>query len=295
MRRAVHAVFLDVLADVAIELVALVLPEVLGRHLIVPHGRVVVGTDPLSRHVLGALRILVHEEEAPAQGLRRVGAVHVAVHLVVHLEIPPDDVPRLLRNDQQADAQLRHDRHGFGRHGRGIRAAPEGIGGVRADVAPRLAGVLAAFDVALFEPLQDQFGVFHETVAALVLVDAEPVVLYLGEAAAEPEDHAPARHVVEQRDLFRHADRVVPWQDDDHRAQLGGRGLARHVGQELHRVWAHRVVGEVVLDGPDGVEAERLGPFGQAEFRLIDLGVRAGVVRVLKNRGISDVHGCLLR
>ena len=48
---------------------------------------------------------------------------------------------------------------------------------------------------------------------------------------------------------------------------------AGHVGQELQHVRAHRVVGEVVLDAPDRVEAERLGEVGEAELVPVDLGV----------------------
>ena len=100
--------------------------------------------------------------------------------------------------------------------------------------------------------------------------------------------------MVKQRDLLGDADRVVPRQHDHHGAQFGARGLSGHVGEELHSVRAHGVVGKVVFDGPDGVKAEGLSHLGEPQFLAVDLGVRAGVAGVLKRGCVADVHSILL-
>ena len=104
------------------------------------------------------------------------------------------------------------------------------------------------FHHAAFEALEQRLAVFDEELAAVAHVEAEAVELDLAGTAAEPQDHAPAREMVEHRDLLGHPHRVVPRQHHDHRAQPHVPGAARHVGEELHDVGAHRVVGEVVLD-----------------------------------------------
>ena len=131
-RRAVHAVAPDVAADVAVELVALVGAEVLGGHFVVPHDGVVVAADVFVGQLLGAVGVLIDEEKPAAEGLRRLAAVLLAVDLSVDGEILLDDVPRLLRNHQQADAEARHDGHGLRRHRRREGAAAEGTHGIRA-------------------------------------------------------------------------------------------------------------------------------------------------------------------
>ena len=49
-----------------------------------------------------------------------------------------------------------------------------------------------------------------------------------------------------------------------------------------------------MLDGPDGIEAQRLGHFSQAQFVAPDLAVRELVVRVLKDQSVANVHKLLL-
>ena len=68
---------------------------------------------------------------------------------------------------------------------------------------------------------------------------------------------------------------------------------AGHVGEELQHVGAHGVVGEVVLDAPDRLEAERLGQVGEAQLVAIDLEIAALEVRVLKDASHADVHASL--
>jgi hypothetical protein len=55
------------------------------------------------------------------------------------------------------------------------------------------------------------------------------------------------------------ATRIVPGQHDHHRAELNVLCAASEVGEHLEYVRTHRVVGEMVLDAPQGLETERLG------------------------------------
>src|SRR5690606_34891915 len=77
--------------------------------------------------------------------------------------------------------------------------------------------------------------------------------------------------------------------------ELDPLGAARHVGEELHHVRAHRVVGEVVLHAPDRLEPERLGEPGEAEGVRVHLVVGPGPPRVLEDDRRSHVHGPTLR
>ena len=152
----------------------------------------------------------------------------------------------------------------------------------------------AAFHVALFQRVEDQFGILDEEIAALVLIEAEALVLDSRETAADAENEAAVGEMVEQRGLLGDPNRIVPGQHHHHRAELHVLGLARHVGQELQHVGAHRVVVEVMLDRPDRVESERLGHLGKPQFVAIDLGVGKCVVGILESCSVAYVHGILL-
>ena len=54
-------------------------------------------------------------------------------------EIFLDDIPGLLGNDQQANAELRHDRHRLRRHSRRVSTSTEGPQWMRSDGPARLA------------------------------------------------------------------------------------------------------------------------------------------------------------
>jgi len=212
--------------------------------------------------------------------------------LVIQREVLAYDLPRFLRDDQQPDTEARHDRHRLRRHRRGIGAAAERAQRKRADVAPGLGRDRAAFEPAAFQPFGQEFRIFDKSCTAFALIDAKAAELDITETTAEAEDHAAAGQMVEQRDLLGDAHRIVPRQHDDARPEFDAGRASRHVGQELQYIGAHRVVGEVMLDAPDGIEAERLGEFGQANFLAIDFRVRQGIVWILEQGGISDVHGC---
>jgi hypothetical protein len=82
---------------------------VTGRELVVAEHGVPVAADVADRHLARALRIGIAERPPGADGRRRVDAVHLAVRLPVLAELGGHDVPGLLRDDQDADAELRHD------------------------------------------------------------------------------------------------------------------------------------------------------------------------------------------
>jgi hypothetical protein len=147
--------------------------------------------------------------------------------------------------------------------------------------------------VAGFEPLQQHLGRFREPLPRLVHREPEAVELDLAGATAQTQDEAAARDVVEHRDFLGHAHRVVPREHDHHRAQARALGAAGHIGQKLQHVRAHRVIGEVMLDAPDRLEAERLGQVGQPELVAIDLAVGSRLAGVLEHGRQTNVHGKL--
>ena len=145
-------------------------------------------------------------------------------------------------------------------------------------------------DLPGLEGADEELGRLGEAAAGLVHRHPKPAELDPTEPPAEPEDEAPARHGVEHHGLLGHADRVMPGQHDHHRAELHTARTPRQVGQHRERVGAHRVAGEVVLNRPDRVVAERLGLHGEGDVVLVDRGVLGGVVRALEDDRVTDVH-----
>ena len=293
--RLLVAVDGELLVHLGVVLVAALVLHVLARELIVVEHGAVVAADVLDRHLARPLGAFVDEGPAGRDRLRRVTAVDLAIERVVLGQLLLDLAPRLLRDDEQADAEPRHDARAFGTDRGGIGAAAEALEGRRPDGDRRLLVVLAlVFHDAALEALQQRLAVFDEQLAAVAHVEAEAVELDFARAAAETQDHAPARQMVEHGDLLRHPHRVVPRQHHHHRAQPHVLGAARHVRQELHHVGAHGVVGEMVLDRPDRFEPERLGHVGERQFVQVDLPVAERTAGILEDGGHSDVHGTFL-
>ena len=197
-------------------------------------------------------------------------------------------------DDQEADAELRHDRHRFRRHGGGVGASPERLPWERAEGPARLVQRLPALDIPVLQALQDERGILEEARAPLMLLEAKAFILDTCQPAADPQDEAPVGQVIEQNDLFGDTDRVMPGHDDDHGAELDALGLAGHVGEKLQDIGTHRVVGEMVFHRPQRVEAQRLCPLGQAQFVHVDVGIGQDVAGVLKEGGVAHVHARLL-
>ena len=218
-----------------------------GELIVVEHGAV-IAADVLHGHLACPLSAFVDEGPAGRDRLRRVRPVDLAIELIVLGEFLLDLAPRLLRDDEEADAKPRHDARAFRTHGSGIGATAETLEGGGANLDGRLLVVLALiFHHAGLEALQQRLAVFDEEFAAVAHVEAEAVELDLTRTTAETQDHAPARKVVEHGDLFGRAHGIVPRQHHHHGAQPHVLGAAGHVGEELHHVGAHRVVGEMVF------------------------------------------------
>ena len=80
------------------------------------------------------------------------------------------------------------------------------------------------------------------------------------DAAPETALDAPAGQHVERGDLCGETERMVQRGDEDRCAEADRRGQRGDIGEEQQRRGQHRGLGvEVLLDGPDRLEAEALG------------------------------------
>src|SRR5262245_54306378 len=173
----------------------------------------------------------------------------------------------------------------------GETAAAEGLEGAGPDLAPLLLDQAPReLAYAALEALEDHLRRLDEELAAVLLADAEAVELDPPEPPADAEHDAAVRQVVEHRHLLRNAHRVVPRQHHDHRAELDALRARGVPGQELEHVGAHRVLGEVVLDAPERLEAERFGEIAEAELVAVDVAIGAPVAHALEDHGHPDVH-----
>src|SRR4029453_16851786 len=124
-------------------------------------------------------------------------AVRLPIHLVVYGKILLHNVPGLLRDHEQTNAQLRHDRHRLRRHRRGVGAPPKRFEWIGPDVPAWLLQRGTALDVALFEAVQDELSVFHKTLPPFVLVKAKAFILNAGKTAAQSQNHPPTGQMIE--------------------------------------------------------------------------------------------------
>src|SRR5881409_1418840 len=148
-----------------------------------------IAADVPARHLARALGVAVAEGPPRRDGRRRLRAVDLAVDGAVRIQLLGHLVPRLLRDDQDPDAQARHDRQRVRRDGRRVGAAAErlerrGPDG-RAWLLHERAVVLA---VAVLESLQQHLRGFDEALARFLHRHAEAVELHLAGTAAEAED-----------------------------------------------------------------------------------------------------------
>src|SRR5713226_2485649 len=262
------------LRHLGVELVAL-------YALQMPVGEVIVLVDRIEHRAHMHLReflcfvvTLAHANVDEAD--RRTGRnAHAQRGFAIALHVLAGGVPVALRDDQHAEAEPGHDFGRLGAYGRRVEAALGMGDGARAD---RHFGNLEKFTVVrealLAERHDNDFRRLDETRSRLVHRNAKALILDGRGAAAKAEDAAPAREHIEHRDLLGDTDRVVPWQDDDGGAECHILGASAEVGHQLNHVGAHRIAGEMVLDAPDGVEAERLGEVGQAAVVVVDLAIR---------------------
>src|SRR5439155_17434270 len=108
-----------------------------------------------------------------------------------------DDVPWLLRDDEDADAEAGHDVNGFRRHRGRVRATAEGLEGSGPEGRSRLLHELAVVGaVAVLEAAEDHLRALHEAAPRLLHRDAKPGELDPTEATPETQGGPPAAHVV---------------------------------------------------------------------------------------------------
>src|SRR5579872_1068493 len=137
-----------------------------------------ISTDPLDGHIARTVHVLVAEGPSCRDSRKRLAAVHLLVDGAIFVELLRDGFPRFLRNDEDADAELRHYARRFGRHCRSIGAALERLERLGTDVDARLLQIFAVvLAVTLLETFDDHLGVFDEALARLPHVHAEAVVL----------------------------------------------------------------------------------------------------------------------
>src|SRR5205814_1573922 len=135
----------------------------------------------------------IAEDPARADGGQCADPVHLAIALAVRRQLGGDDVPRFLRDDQDADAQLRHDAARLGGHRGSICAALEGSERSGPDWLPRLADELARIlRIARLERPEQHLRALHEAGARLLHRDAEALELHAPEPPPDAEDEPPA-------------------------------------------------------------------------------------------------------
>ena len=66
--------------------------------------------------------------------------------------------------------------------------------------------------------------------------------------------------------------------------------IASHIGQELGNVGIHDVVSKMVLNPPHRLIAQVCTFFSDGHIFLIDLIIRYGLIRILKNGSMSDMY-----
>ena len=117
-----------------------------------------------------------------------------------------------------------------------------------------------------------------------------PTSCWLGRPS-RAQDGAAVGQVVEERDLLRDAQGVVPGHDDRPGRELDAARAAGEPRQELQVVGAGGVVREVVLDRPELVEAELLAELRDPLLVADDLLVAELALVVLEDEQQADVHG----
>ena len=202
--------------------------------------------------------------------------------LSVRGQVVADHFVRLLRDDEQRQAQSGDRLHAVSRHRTGVHPPIEGPLRRGPDVPlGDLEDLTVVLDVASPEALQQDLGALVEAHSGLV--HRHPVALEFDAAqpTSNPNDQASVADIVQHRDLLDHTDGVVPRKHDYCGPQPDGTGSTGHVGQELERIWAHGVVGEMVFDSPHRVELEPFCLTGERKFVPIYLGICLLTVRVL--------------
>ena len=107
------------------------------------------------------------------------------------------------------------------------------------------------FHVTVLKRAHDSPRRFDETFSAFAHIQTEAIEFNLSGAASDTEYDASTGNIVEHGNFLRRTQRIMPGQQDYHRAKLCRLRAFCAVGQKLVDIGAHGVVGEVVLDAPD--------------------------------------------
>ena len=281
------------LGHLAVEFVALDVLQPARRKPVVVLDRIEQRRHVPLGKVFGLLGVVGHQHvEQPDRRTRRdaAGLRGGDVALIVGRGI----LPTPLRDDEHPEAHLRHDLGRFRADRRGVEPRLRVGDGPRADLDVGNPVILAFVgETVLRQPAADDVRTLDEPLARLVHRDPKTGILDRGRAAAEAEDRPPAGHQVEQRDLLRDLDRVVPGQDDDRGAELDLLGPPGHVRQQLAGVGRHDVAGEVVIQAPQRIEPIGFRLVRNRQFLPIRLQVRLPVEAGQLHDG-ADLHGVLL-
>jgi hypothetical protein len=210
--------------------------------------------------------------------------------LAVAVDLGNRVAPVALREAQRLQAVARCHLHGGGRHGHHHCAVFERLERSRTDFGARdLVPLGIGFDDAGLDAVHDDQRSFVEHFARVLQLDAKRAELTARSAATHAENETAFAQDVELQCRFDDAQRVVPRQDHRGGDELDLLRLGRHVAQHLERIGAGRVVGEVMLDRTDVVEAHRLGLDGELRFLHERLDVRSAV-EILISEMQSDFH-----
>ncbi len=196
--------------------------------------------------------------------------------LAVAVDVGGGGGPLVLHDDEHAEAQLGHDLGGLWAHRRGVEAPL----GMRDRPGPDrgrrdLVELAVPGEDVVGQGLDDDLRRLHEAGPRLLHRDAESRVLDARRAAAEPEEAPPPREHVEESDLLGDPDGIVPGQHDHRGPEGDPLRPAGVVAQELGWRRRHGVAGEVVLEGEERIEAERLGEVAEGHVLGEDVSVGA--------------------
>src|SRR5262249_16797344 len=154
------------------------LSQMIADELVVLEHRVPVTTDVLARHRFCLLCVAIAEHPARENRRRRVGLVHLAIDAPVVTHLFDHGIPRLLRDDKEANPQLPHDVRRFWRHCRRIGTTLKALEWSRTDIAALLLDDLAVvLAPTALESLNEHLRGFDEAFAGRVLVDPEALEL----------------------------------------------------------------------------------------------------------------------
>ena len=257
------------------------------------HHRVPVAPNVPARHCPRVLGVLV--AKSPARHHRRRRAFPIRMAFLpggpVVAQIPLHLVPRLLGYHQHTHAQLRHNAAALRRNRRRVAPPPETAERVGPYFPARLPDILPLklAETAL-QPRQQALGRLDKPRAGFVHIHPETVILHLRQPTPHAQYEPPVAQIVQHCNLLGHPHRVVPGQHAHHAPQPQIRRAPGHIGEKLQHIRAHRVIREMMLHPPDGLETQRLGQVGQTQFLAINPVIGSELARVLKNGGGSYVH-----